>query len=321
MPLSPRFRSFLPWLAGVVLLALVLWRVPPSALQQSIALARLEVFVPLVAAACGAWFLIDALAFGLLFSRFNVDLPLRRALELRGLTYLLTPIHWNVGRIGVIARLHASHRVPLLEGTSSLAFYQTLDAILISSLCGLGISRLGGIGGQDSLDVWSTLAWIAATVALSLVTYLALIRSDRFEGPLLSRLRSSAFHRTHRMATAADIATILALRLAYYGVFLVVYAWGTSAFQIDLPVALIVASIPILQCVGALPISPAGFGTQQAAMLILFAGHGDEGAIVAFGLALPLLCILFRCLIGLPYLRSITTGVATRGTELEARRA
>ena len=54
-----------------------------------------------------------------------------------------------------------------------------------------------------------------------------------------------------------------------------------------------------------LPITPAGLGTQQATMLYFFARHGNEAAVLAFGLAFPVAVTLGRCLLGLRYLGTL----------------
>jgi hypothetical protein len=282
-------------------------------LSQAIRLARLEVFLPLVLCACLAWFLIDAAAFALVFGRFNTPMSFREARELRGLTYLLTPIHWNVGRAAVIARMRTAHRVPLLDATSSMMFYQTLDAILVSALCWVGLAQLPSSATRDALQP------LVALFCLVLSAYLLIVRSSRFAIWPLERLRASAIHRTHRLARSRDILAILFLRFAYYSVFVGLYDWGTSAFGLGLPFALIVASVPIIQGIGALPITPAGIGTQQAAMLFLFSGYGPEAAIVAFGLSFPLLCIVFRSLIGWRYIGRLSPSEAPSEAPSETR--
>jgi uncharacterized membrane protein YbhN (UPF0104 family) len=81
-----------------------------------------------------------------------------------------------------------------------------------------------------------------------------------------------------------------------------VFWLGSLSFGIELPLVLVVAATPAILLAGAIPITPAGLGTQQAAMLYFFSPYGDEAAILAFGLTFPVALILFRCLIGLRYL-------------------
>ena len=71
------------------------------------------------------------------------------------------------------------------------------------------------------------------------------------------------------------------------------------------PAASSTAAAPAILAAGAIPITPAGLGTQQAAMLFFFAPYGDPAAILAFGLTFPVTLTLARCLLGLRYLRDL----------------
>jgi uncharacterized membrane protein YbhN (UPF0104 family) len=79
------------------------------------------------------------------------------------------------------------------------------------------------------------------------------------------------------------------------------------AFGIDVPFTLVLAATPTIEAIGGLPITPGGLGTQQAAMLYFFGGHGSEAAIIAFGFSLPIALMLARSLLGLVYLSGVTT--------------
>ena len=82
---------------------------------------------------------------------------------------------------------------------------------------------------------------------------------------------------------------------------------GARAFGIQLPLALAMASVPPIMMAGALPISPAGLGTQAAAMLFFWSDYGDKASIVAFGLVFPIALTVTRCLLGLLYVRDLRT--------------
>lgn len=109
-------------------------------------------------------------------------------------------------------------------------------------------------------------------------------------------------------------------KIAYQFVFVGVYAIGLRAFGLSPSLAHVMVATAILQAVGALPISPAGFGTQQAAMLFLFsdpaAGGADGPAILAFGFSLPITTMVMRGLLACLYLGDLraTTGVNDSAT-------
>ena len=54
---------------------------------------------------------------------------------------------------------------------------------------------------------------------------------------------------------------------------------------------------------GAVPISPAGLGTQAAAMLFFWSDAGEAASIVAYGLVFPVALTLARVVLGTPYMR------------------
>ena len=121
----------------------------------------------------------------------------------------------------------------------------------------------------------------------------------------LERLRARGFFRTFRMATVKDFSFLLLLKALYFAAWIGIYWLGCYTFGIELPLHLAIAATPAILIVGALPITPAGLGTQQAAMIYFFSPYGTEEAILAFGLTFPVALILFRCLIGMRYIRDL----------------
>lgn len=290
-----------PWLCALGLLGYLFWRVSFLEILDVLSETRISIYLPLLATATLIWFWLDAAAYRHLFSRFNTELSARDARALRGLTYLLTPVHWNLARAGIVARLHQLRGVPLLEVTSTVALYQTLDIILLSSLAFGGFLTM-----PPSAEKSLLLPTMAAVAILSSLYLSILTRAWPFDRPrLLGGFRDLRFHHAHRKLDRTDVARVFTLKLAYYGVLIFVYWIGASSFGFELELPNLIASVPIIQGVGALPISPAGLGTQQAAMVYFFATPGTEAAVVAFGLSLPILMILFRCVIGAYYLRAM----------------
>ena len=80
---------------------------------------------------------------------------------------------------------------------------------------------------------------------------------------------------------------------------------GGQAFGIHIPLALATASVPPILMAGALPITPAGLGTQAAAMLFFWGDYGDKASILAFGMVFPIALTLARCILGLLYVRDL----------------
>jgi len=300
-----RLASVAPWIIAAVLIGYVFTRVPIGDAWSVARTARLELFVPLVFGAIVACFLIESFVYAFIFTRFNAPVSIREALSLRGMSYLLTPIHWNVGKAAVILRLRQTKDIPLLESTSTVMLYQSLDGVVLAALASMGLTLLAS-QSQELSGVRSPLAALVIGILLNV----ALIRANWPRFRWLLWYRKISIHHAHRRVGTRDVLFILALKGAYHFIFVLVFFFGTQAFGIELPFALVLASTPIIQAVGALPITPAGLGTQQAAMLYFFGerfgGGGSEASIVAFGFSFPVALILGRCLLGLFYLRDLS---------------
>jgi uncharacterized membrane protein YbhN (UPF0104 family) len=174
-------------------------------------------------------------------------------------------------------------------------FQQTVEACLLAGCASLGVIWL-----PESPER-TTLARSCVAVFLVLASLCAILASPAPRWRWLERIRQVRLLRTHRLARPHDFVALALLKGGYYAIFLLVYAVGTRAFGIELAWPLVVTAVPIIQAIGSIPITPAGLGTQQAAMVFFFSGYGTESAIMAFGLAFPIAQTAFRCLIGLLY--------------------
>jgi len=298
-PTIDRLRQLAPWAVAAAIFYYLFSEVPIGDAWAAGRSARLELFFPAMMAAVLLWFLIDSAAFAFLFTRFNARLGWAEARSLRGMTYLVTPINWNLGTAAVILHLRTSKRIAALESTSTMVFYQSIDGMVLGSLVALGVGLLP----------WSpelaSLRNIAVGFVLLQAATLWLFMGSWPRLRWIQRIRSFGIFRSHQAAASRDVAVLILMKSLYFAVFVGVFWMGCRSFGIELPLQLALAATPAILLAGALPITPAGLGTQQAAMLYFFAPYGDEASILAFGLTFPVALILFRSLVGLPYLKDL----------------
>lgn len=292
-------KRLAPWAIAAAIFYYLFNEVPIADAWAAARSARLEVFLPLMMLAVLLWFLIDSAAFAFLFTRFNAKLAWSEARSLRGMTYLLTPINWNLGTAAVILHLRSSKRIGALESTSTMVFYQTIDGMVLATCAALGAISLVATPEITSLRN------IAVGFVLINAVSLAVFMSSWPRLKWIVRVRELGIFRSHRAAVPRDVGVLVLMKGVYFSVFIVVFWLGCHSFGIDLPLGLAVAATPAILMAGALPITPAGLGTQQAAMLFFFAPYGDEASILAFGLTFPVVLLLFRSLLGLPYLKDL----------------
>jgi len=288
-----------PWIVAIAILYLLFTRVPLADAWSAARAANLGLFLPVMLGAVILWFLIDSAAFAFLFTRFNAKLDWAEARSLRGMTYLLTPINWNLGTAAVILHLRTSKEIGALESTSTMVLYQMIDGLVLGSFAALGLLLLPATSASESLRN------VAVAFVVFQVLSLGFLVGPWPRRPWAERFRGLALFRSHRAAVWQDLVTLILMKVVYFAVFVGIYWLGCQAFEVAVPLGLAAAATPVILMAGALPITPAGLGTQQAAMLFFFAPYGDDASILAFGLTFPVVLLLLRGLLGLLYLKDL----------------
>jgi len=298
-------KRMAPWVVAIVILYFLFTRVPLADAWSAARAANLGLFLPLMSGAVILWFLIDSAAFAFLFTRFNAKLDWAEARSLRGMTYLLTPINWNLGTAAVILHLRTSKEISALESTSTMVLYQMIDGLVLASFAALGLLLLPSSLESDSLRN------VAVGFVMFQLMSLAVLVGGWLRWPWVERIRGLGLFRSHRAAVWRDIVTLTLMKIVYFAVFVGIFWLGCQSFDVAVPLRLAAAATPVILMAGALPITPAGLGTQQAAMLFFFAPYGDDASILAFGLTFPVVLLLLRAVLGLPYLKDLSKLRAT----------
>ncbi len=292
-------RKVAPWIVAAAILYFIFGRVPLADAWAAAREANLGLFLPVMMGAVLLWFLIDSAAFSFLFTRFNARLDWGEARSLRGMTYLVTPINWNLGTAAVILHLRSSKNIGAIESTSTMILYQMVDGMVLGIFALAGLLLL-----PDSSDGSSLRNVLIGFVVLQFAS-LGLLVSNWPRFQIFDRIRGLGLFRSHRAALWRDVALLTLMKALYFAVFIAVFWLGGQAFDVELPLSLAAAATPVILMAGALPITPAGLGTQQAAMLYFFAAYGAEASILALGLTFPVALLCLRAIVGLAYLKDL----------------
>jgi uncharacterized membrane protein YbhN (UPF0104 family) len=291
-------KRFWPWVLAIGLLVLVFQRVSTREFLEALGRADLNVLLPTALTAVLSSFLVDAHTLKCLISRFHIAISGAEARSLRALTYVLAIVNWNLGTAGIVLHLKRTKGVNSAESTSTLLLYSFLDGLTLSALALFGTKTLAAppLGlTRAVLAVFS----VYILLSLSFVLPASMGLKTRI-------LRSSIFHTPKRLRIF-DVAQLACLRILFFSI-LIVYFWlGLPAFNVVVPLGQIITTVPLLVLIGSLPITPAGLGTQQAAMLYFYEGYGTPPAILAFGLTFPVIFVGLRALLALVYISDLTS--------------
>jgi hypothetical protein len=290
-----RILQVAAWIVTAGLLAWLLWSIP---LSQVVAATRAAAWwtVPVAIALLVVIYVADSFAIWKTFGWFLARLSLAEILVVRGATYLLAAINYNVGQGAIVYFVHRATGAPVLRGVATVLLIMGINmlALLFLTSAGLAIAP----------DVPHSLYVILGVAYAGLAVYVvALILRPRWlaKRPIFDVLLAAGW-RGHLRALVVRVPHVAAL-IAFQTLLL-------RAFGVDVPLVAALSSLPLIFFVSVLPISVQGIGTNQAAMVFFFArfATGDpttrKAMVLAESLVSQALVLGFQSVLGLACLRS-----------------
>ncbi len=280
-----RLRALLPWLCGAAILALLFLRVDAAATFDALGQADLRLYAPIAVAFTGVWLLLDAFVLRGLFARVGADLPFRAMLRARAATYPWMALSFDLSNAALVAGLRKRSDTPLASLVGAMLAHYVCDLVALSTIAATAALALSGPFAALLQPILVGLALVATGVLVA----------GRLGVSALGRGNLAAALRAFR---PRDLARVVALRWLFYASF-ALFVWLTlPCFQLGAPFLDVLARMPLVQSVAALPIAPGGIGTAQAAMLALFAGFGPPARWLAYSLVYGATLILLRLPLG-----------------------
>jgi uncharacterized membrane protein YbhN (UPF0104 family) len=271
-------------LVTAAIFALILRRVPFSAVGAALHDANLGWFLALMIPNAVFFFLWDTLVLTVAVRWFHGGVPYRELLPVRAVSYVVGFFNTNLGRGALAAYLSRRLQAPFLELGSTVLF------LVLTEYTQLVLWAMFGLLGLRAEVSRSLLA-----VAAGVVVFWLFVR-------LLLAPRDWSISRTFRMATPARYATIVLLRAPMFFVSLVLHYYAAHAFGIHIPFLQMLTFLPVIFMIAALPITVARLGSTQAAWIFFFSEYAPTPQLLAFSLAAHLVFALTRAVLGVIWL-------------------
>lgn len=292
MRFRKRITRALPLVVSIGLLAAIIWWVSPVAVARAAVQLNWQLLVPATAAMVVALYFWDALCLGAVYGVDGQELRYRRLLHVRGLSYLVGALNYQLGQGAMawwLARLQNSNILRMLSRSVVLAYH---DAFLLLAL-GLAGSLLTNDARVLRLRPFIAIAF-AVVVAVGLLFWKFPKGLGRWLRPANAQLILADWSMRRSLR-------LLPLRVGYFGI-LVIYA--SAAFVIcgiPIDVQVLVSTIPLVLLADGLP-NIAGLGTRETSLVLLL-DPDEPHVLVAMSLIWSVGMIVFRFLIGLTHLR------------------
>jgi hypothetical protein len=252
--------------------------------------------IPAAVASVAAIYFADSFAIWKTFGWFLAPLTYAQVLVVRGATYILAAINYNVGQGAIVYFVNRSTGAPVLRGVATVLLIMGVNvlALLVLTTAGLGVAP----------DVPHAVSVVVGAAYAGLAVYALVVwRKPRWlaNRPIFDVLLSAGI-KGHARALLVRVPHIAAL-----------VAFQTSmlwAFGVDVPLGQAIVALPIVFFIAVLPISVQGLGTTQWAMVFFFGRYapGDQvaqaAAVTAASLSSQAIATTLQAVLGILCLRS-----------------
>jgi hypothetical protein len=252
--------------------------------------------IPVGAASILGIYAADSFAIWKTFGWFLAPLSFAQVLVVRGATYLLAAINYNVGQGAIVYFVHRATGAPVMRGVATVLLIMGVNVLALLVLASVGLAVAPEVPHSVAVVVgiaYAGLAVYALVVALK-PRWLA-------QRPIFDVLLA---------AGPVGHARALLVRVPHIVTLVIFLTSMLRAFGVAVPLGQAVVSLPIVFFISVLPISVQGLGTTQAAMVFFFARYApgtpeqQKAAVLAASLFGQALSLSIQTVLGLACLRS-----------------
>ena len=299
-----RLATPLKWLIAAGVLYLVFKQVNTDRLLEALASARIEMYIPLAVCFVILWFLIESQNLMYLFNMFGHPVTFREMRLIRGASYMLMIINYNLGLGAIAWYLKQRNSIPLVRASSVMFFYYFVESVGITFFAMVGCLLILG----QSPAVYTKIVAIAGCMFSAYIILFFILRFLPDKG-YFKRFRNNEIMASFYEVTFPDYFKLSGLRAIYFASFIVFFYFGLKCFNVNVPLLYLTGLVPVIFFIGNIPITPFGIGTIQAAMVFFFKDFGPEENILSFSVVYSATLLFFRAPIGLFYMRNTHTGL------------
>ncbi len=289
-----RLRRLLPPVLTLAIFILIFRKVPFSAFLEALAGADYAMFLGALLPFSVLYFCLDTVVLWRLMHWFHGEIGFLDLLPVRAVDYLVTLLNGKLSQGAMVVYLSRRLQTGILEIASSILFLDLLQ--------------------RTHLVLWATIGMVLVSGELPEVLFLIPIAVIVFWA-LFALYMSGALSRLTRWFRPPDWRLLRTFRIASFARYLEVLAWkapllaasvfahrfAMEAFGIEIPIVRLLATLPIIFLVGALPITVARLGTTQAAWLYFHGDLVEPSTLLAYSLASHVTFLLANAALGVVF--------------------
>ncbi|HBF12639.1 MAG TPA: hypothetical protein DDW49_04495 [Deltaproteobacteria bacterium] len=271
-------QQWVPWIVVVLVFYLLFQKIPPSEIFETFSYVRLGPFIFYSLVYFLLMLVFDVVSLEWIFRRFVTHVGFVETLYMRGATYLLMLLNYNLAQGGMALYLRKTHQAPTFQTLGAIFLTGVVDLTLVFSFSFVAIFYGDVVYRGVSLRPF-ILNFGAVFYALVCMWFLfwfchntLFVKKLTRKWGLFQWVLNKKLFIAFREMEVRDLFMVMLLRLPLTLTIMFSVPFILHAFQSSVSFHHIFTYIPVVMFVGTLPITPAGMGTGQALMVDFFKG-------------------------------------------------
>lgn len=305
-----RIRTAIAYVGTVLLVAYVFLTTDVHQFVEALSLANIPAFFVTEVVSAMAVYAMDSFCVYYLLKGLGYEIPFREVASIKGASYLLNILNYNLALAGMAALLARKCKGRFLQFASPFILLNLLD---LSALC--AIVLVGVLAGQQFLgpDIRVTLG-IAAVGGLAAGPVLLSVSRLKTRWVWLGKIQSHRIVSALRMVTPVHYIEMMFLRAVFTSLYVFTAFFLLRSFHFSIGLEHLAVYQPILTFIFAIPVSIAGLGSTQIAAREFFAPYAPLGldkvaAVDAYTTSSIVAALGLRVMIGILCMRGVASSL------------
>ena len=306
-----QLKRALPWLISLVIVGYLFWSVDLDAVLAAVEGAEMGTLILIMVLSAPLILAADAATLWLLFGRLISPFPYREVVAIKGVSYFFNAITYSAGTGGIAYLVHRRWGTGFLHVLSALLWLNFIDVITLLLIIAAGLSLAGDLLPEAMAQQLPYVLVGGAVVSVGAIVYWRL----GVDFLILGRMRSWRIFRAFADAEVADYGVMVASRVAFICVYIVLTWLILPTFHIEVPVLLLLIYLPIGTFVQIIPASVSGLGAVQVVLIALYAPHvaatvaDGEAQVLAFTTFMGPATTFVRIMVGYVFVRTVMKSI------------
>ncbi|MBI2091618.1 MAG: flippase-like domain-containing protein [Deltaproteobacteria bacterium] len=321
-------KKILPWIVTAGIFVYLFSKYPPSSIWNSLKTVNILYFCAVASGYFLFMYLLDAYVITKILNHFGHRETFKEMLSARGLTYLIMVVNYAASQAAFAFYQKRKHNVPISEMLGIFGIIVVIDLAILTALAFVTTFFTTWPFEMLGMNIGHFVRLFALIVFAGFVVNILFWKGTFGKISFLEKMRKKDFFSVLSKAGVGDYLSVAFWRLPVHIFIMVGMYFAIKPFNANVPFVSILANIPLVFFIGALPISPGGLGTSNAALVELFkpfitAGAIDAGFVTAGELLLSFSLVwmfanyLMKALTGVICLKFISKDLFKATTEVK----